>query len=32
VVAYLGRAIELRGDYRRRAMEDEDLRPLWDTL
>lgn len=29
---HLSRAIELRGDLRRRALEDEDLRPLWETL
>ena len=30
--AHLSRAIELRGDLRLRALEDEDLRPLWDAL
>jgi hypothetical protein len=30
--AHLQRAIELRGDLRLRALEDEDLRPLWDAL
>lgn len=30
--ASLGRAIELRGDFRLRALEDEDLKPLWDSL
>ena len=30
--AHLSRAIELRGDLRQRALEDEDLRPLWDSL
>jgi hypothetical protein len=30
--AHLQRAIELRGDLRLRALEDEDLEPLWDAL
>jgi len=30
--AHLRRAIELRGDLRLRALEDDDLRPLWDAL
>ncbi len=29
---HLQHAIELRGDYRLRALEDEDLRPLWDSI
>ena len=29
---HLSKAIELRGDLRLRALEDEDLRPLWDAL
>ena len=31
-VAECRRAIELRGDLRLRALEDDDLRPLWDAL
>ena len=30
--AHLSRAIELRGDLRLRALEDEDLRPLWEII
>ena len=29
---HLQHAIELRSDYRLRALEDEDLKPLWDAL
>ena len=29
---HLGHAIELRGELRRAALEDEDLRPLWDAV
>ncbi len=29
---HLGHAIEIRGDYRLRALEDEDLKPVWDAL
>ena len=29
---HLSRAIELRGDLRLRALEDEDLRPLWEII
>ena len=29
---HLGHAIELRGELRRAALEDSDLKPLWDTV
>jgi hypothetical protein len=29
---HLGHAIELRGELRRVALEDEDLKPVWDAV